>query len=103
MSAIVPRIFVIISRFYQPLLISRAILFVLSPPTQNDHLDGYWIIAAAAATYIGMAVGCLAILLEFWRLTKVFAALYLGLPASSQSAPDHDPRRIDRIAVQSYT
>lgn len=56
LGAITSRILVIIFRFSQPLLISRAIQFVTDLSVGDDYLDGYWIIVAAAATYIGMAV-----------------------------------------------
>ncbi|KAJ4394029.1 hypothetical protein N0V93_003246 [Gnomoniopsis smithogilvyi] len=55
LSAIVPRIFVVIFRLSQPLLIRHTIRFVTAPSVSNDRLDGYWIIAAAAVVYIGMA------------------------------------------------
>lgn len=57
LSAILPRISVIAFRFAQPLLISVAIRFVTASSAEdNDPHRGYWIIVAAATTYIGMAV-----------------------------------------------
>ncbi|KUI57164.1 Multidrug resistance-associated protein 1 [Cytospora mali] len=56
LAAIVPRIFVVLFRFAQPLLISRAIRFVTSSPEEDERLNGYWIVVAASLIYIGMAV-----------------------------------------------
>lgn len=57
LSAIIPRILVIVFRFAQPLLISRAIRFVTKSSAEGDNSrDGLWISIAAAAIYIGMAV-----------------------------------------------
>lgn len=56
LAAIVPRIFVIVFRFAQLLLISRTIRFVTSFPSEDDRLNGYWIVVAASIIYAGMAV-----------------------------------------------
>lgn len=57
LSAIIPRICVILFRFAQPLLISRAIRFVTnSSAEKDDSQTGFWIIVAAAVIYVGMAV-----------------------------------------------
>lgn len=59
LDAIVPRMFVILFRLSQPLLISRAIRFVSRYPVgdeSDDRPNGYYIIVGTAVTYIGMAV-----------------------------------------------
>lgn len=57
LSAVIPRIFMIVFRFAQPLLISRAIRFVTASSVEDDNSQtGAWIVVAAAIVYSGMAV-----------------------------------------------
>lgn len=60
MAAILPRVSVIVFRFAQPLLISRAIRFVTQSSVEDHDRSGYWIVVAAASIYIGMAVNLFA-------------------------------------------
>ncbi|KAK2596916.1 hypothetical protein N8I77_012799 [Diaporthe amygdali] len=56
LTAIVPRISVVVFRFAQPILMSRAIRFVTHVSAANDGSEGYWIVVGATAVYIGLAV-----------------------------------------------
>lgn len=56
-SAIIPRLFLIIFRYGQPLLIRQLIRFVSQPPGRSDEqFQGFWILVAACFVYVGLAV-----------------------------------------------
>lgn len=49
----------IIFRFSQPILISRAIRFVTPVPAASDMSGAYWLVVEGIAVYVGMAVSVL--------------------------------------------
>ncbi|CAN8101311.1 unnamed protein product [Discula destructiva] len=79
LSAIVPRILVVVFRFAQPLLISRAIRFVTDPSVEKDGRDAFWIIVAAAAIYIGMALSTSVYQHRLNRLQVMIRGALIGL------------------------
>lgn len=56
LMAIVPRVAVVIFRFAQALLISRAIRFVTQVSAASDQSGAYWLVVEATVVYVGMAV-----------------------------------------------
>ena len=57
MNAILPRLFLIIFRYSQAILIHDAIRFVTRPDPDNRLMDdGYWLVLFAIIVYTGMAV-----------------------------------------------
>lgn len=54
--AILPRIAVVVFRFAQALLISRAIRFVTHFSAASDGSGAYWLVVEATVVYVGMAV-----------------------------------------------
>ncbi len=59
-SAILPRLFLIMFRYSQTVLISITIQFLSNTVTKQDVLinDGSWLVFLALVIYIGLAVGC---------------------------------------------
>lgn len=56
-SAILPRLFLTVFRYSQPLLIRQTIQFVGQPRTNEQiSIRGYWIVMIAITIYLGMAV-----------------------------------------------
>lgn len=57
LSAIIPRMFLIIFRYCQPVLINAAVRFVHNGnENSNDRNYGYWLIVMAGIIYFGLAV-----------------------------------------------
>lgn len=56
LAAIAPRVFLIVFRYSQPLLIKESIRFVATPPESLISMRGYWLIVSAVAIYLGLAV-----------------------------------------------
>lgn len=56
LAAITPRLFLILFRYSQPVLIKQSIRFVTKPPDIEESNYGYWIVVAAVAIYLGLAV-----------------------------------------------
>ncbi len=59
LAAVGPRLALIAFRFGQPLLVSRSIRFILGQTRNQDDLyarQGYWIVLATLAIYLGLAV-----------------------------------------------
>lgn len=55
-SAIIPRLFLILFRYCQPVLINAAVRFVNNQSdNQNDPNYGYWLIVMAGTIYFGLA------------------------------------------------
>ncbi|KAK0708156.1 putative ABC transporter [Lasiosphaeris hirsuta] len=55
LAAILPRLFLIMFRYSQPILIRQSIRYVTAPTT-SDRNQGYWLIASAVAIYVGLAL-----------------------------------------------
>ncbi|KAF8851871.1 putative ABC transporter [Acephala macrosclerotiorum] len=55
-AAVVPRLFLIIFRYSQPVLIKESIRFVLTSSARADGNRGYWLIISAIAVYVGLAI-----------------------------------------------
>jgi ATP-binding cassette subfamily C (CFTR/MRP) protein 1 len=56
LSAIMPRLFLIVFRYSQPLLLKESIRFVISPIARDADSQGFTIVCAAIAVYSGLAV-----------------------------------------------
>ncbi|KAI5860382.1 putative ABC transporter [Durotheca rogersii] len=56
LAAIVPRLFLIVFRYSQPVLIKQSIRFVTMAPTNTVGNYGYWLILSAATVYLGLAI-----------------------------------------------
>lgn len=55
--AAIPRLFVILFRCGQPILINKVIAFVQQPVDENNHINqAYYIVLAAVTIYIGLTV-----------------------------------------------
>ena len=58
-SAIIPRLFLVVFRYSQPVLIRRAIRFVSRlQDISHTQTNGSWILLLACVTYVGLAVSC---------------------------------------------
>lgn len=55
LAAVLPRLFLIIFRYSQPILIKQSIRFVLLDSTSRIDY-GYWLVVSAIVIYIGLAV-----------------------------------------------
>lgn len=51
-----PRLFLIVFRYSQPLLIKRSIKYVTTASAGTSSTYGYWLIVSAVAIYVGLAV-----------------------------------------------
>ncbi|KAM0810192.1 putative ABC transporter [Seiridium cardinale] len=60
LGAILPRLFLTVFRYSQPLLIREAIRFLTAYSTEAGSTDGFNIIAAAVIIYVGLAVSAAA-------------------------------------------
>lgn len=56
LAAVVPRLFLIIFRYSQPVLIRQSIKYVTAPPQSVRHTYGYWLGVTAMAIYTGLAI-----------------------------------------------
>jgi hypothetical protein len=54
-AAVIPRIFLIVFRYSQPILIKQSIKFVMFPAGAGSNY-GYWLVSSAVAIYAGLAV-----------------------------------------------
>ncbi|KAI3399955.1 hypothetical protein diail_5111 [Diaporthe ilicicola] len=79
LSAIVPRISVVVFRFAQPVLIGRAIRFVTRFSPASDESGAYWLVVGAAAVYIGMAVSTSVYQHRMNRLEVMIRGAMIGL------------------------
>jgi hypothetical protein len=57
LAAIIPRLFLIVFRYSQPILIKRSIRFVIEYRTSAVSDYGDWLIISAVVVYLGLAVG----------------------------------------------
>ncbi|CZR52737.1 related to multidrug resistance protein [Phialocephala subalpina] len=55
-AAIIPRLFLIVFRYSQPVLIKESIRFVLTSSAGSGSNRGYWLIVSAIAVYVGLAI-----------------------------------------------
>jgi ATP-binding cassette subfamily C (CFTR/MRP) protein 1 len=55
-AAVIPRLFLIIFRYSQPILIQRSIRYVVDYSASAESSNGYWLFAPAVGIYIGLAV-----------------------------------------------
>ncbi|KAJ9155467.1 p-loop containing nucleoside triphosphate hydrolase [Pleurostoma richardsiae] len=55
-AAVIPRLFLIVFRYAQPILIWRAIHYVTVPASGDWESTGYWLIVAALIVYMGLVV-----------------------------------------------
>ncbi|CZS88754.1 related to multidrug resistance protein [Rhynchosporium graminicola] len=56
LAAILPRMFLTIFRYSQPILIQRSIRYIASYPKKTNSSDGYWLLASAVGIYTGLAI-----------------------------------------------
>ncbi|TVY68841.1 ABC transporter FUM19 [Lachnellula suecica] len=55
-TAIIPRLFLILFRYSQPVLIKNSIQFVTSSPSDEGNNTGYWLVVSAVVIYSGLAI-----------------------------------------------
>lgn len=56
LAAIVPRLFLIVFRYSQPILIRESIRYVEAYPTETEYNQGFWLVLSAVTVYVGLAV-----------------------------------------------
>ncbi|EED19894.1 oligomycin resistance ATP-dependent permease yor1, putative [Talaromyces stipitatus ATCC 10500] len=56
LAAIVPRLFLIIFQYSQPILIRESIRYVVAYPTNTESNQGFWLVLSAIAVYLGLAL-----------------------------------------------
>lgn len=56
LAAIIPRLFLIIFRYSQPILIKESIRYVGAYPAGSESSRGYWLVVSAVGIYVGLAV-----------------------------------------------
>lgn len=56
LAAVIPRLFLIVFRYSQPLLIKESIKYVVAYPTEEESGRGFWLVVSAVAIYVGLAV-----------------------------------------------
>ncbi|XRM48249.1 hypothetical protein ABZX51_011180 [Aspergillus tubingensis] len=74
---VIPRIFVIVFRYAQPLVMDALIRFVNDTATDTDR--GFWLILSAAITYIGLAVSAAIYQRYIHRLRIMVRGALIGL------------------------
>lgn len=55
-AAVIPRLFLIIFRYSQPILIKESIRYVVVYPAGAESGRGYWLVVSAVGIYVGLAV-----------------------------------------------
>lgn len=56
LAAVLPRLFLIIFRYSQPMLIKETIQYVTASPVRAEDSHGFWLVVSAATIYSGLAV-----------------------------------------------
>jgi hypothetical protein len=56
LAAIMPRLFLIVFRYSQPILIRESIRYVVAYPPKTESSQGFWLVLSAVAVYVGLAV-----------------------------------------------
>ncbi|OOQ83629.1 putative multidrug resistance protein [Penicillium brasilianum] len=80
LSPIVPRLFLIVFRYSQPILISVTIGFVQKSSSQDKGMDsGYWLVVLATGTYCGIAMATSSYRHKLNRLQMVTRGALIGL------------------------
>ncbi|KAH8680546.1 ABC transporter [Xylariales sp. PMI_506] len=77
--AAVPRLFLILFRYSQPLLIRQAILYVNNTGMQETSILGFYLIVAAATVYTGLAVSIAVYQHQVNRLQVMMRGALIGL------------------------
>jgi ATP-binding cassette subfamily C (CFTR/MRP) protein 1 len=55
-AAVIPRLFLIIFRYSQPILIKQSIRYVVDYSASAESSHGYWLFVSAVGIYVGLAV-----------------------------------------------
>ena len=85
------RLFLIVFRYSQPILIRETITFSAEYSADERSNRGYWLIVSAITLYTGLAVSCL----RCYRLSAgpkltPFSAVDVNIPQSTKQAKTHD-------------
>ncbi|KFY68700.1 hypothetical protein V496_00844 [Pseudogymnoascus sp. VKM F-4515 (FW-2607)] len=78
-AVIIPRLFLIVFRYSQPILIKQSIKFVMTSPTDGGSHTGYWLVVIAMAIYVGLAVSIAVYQHRLNRLKLVISSALVGL------------------------
>ncbi|OIW22995.1 putative ABC transporter [Coniochaeta ligniaria NRRL 30616] len=79
MAAIIPRLFLIVFRYSQPMLIRQSIRFVTMPSESAVTMRGYWLIVSAVVVYLGLAISTAVYQHTLNRLSLVTKSALVGL------------------------
>ncbi|KAL3428462.1 ABC transporter [Phlyctema vagabunda] len=55
-AAVIPRLFLIIFRYSQPIIIKESIKYVVIDPAEVNANRGYWLVVSAVGVYVGLAI-----------------------------------------------
>jgi ATP-binding cassette subfamily C (CFTR/MRP) protein 1 len=72
LAAILPRLFLVIFKYSQPILIKESIRYVTASETFVSSIRGYWIVVSGIAVYAGLAVGikCIEIVTRLLTISR---------------------------------
>ncbi|CAG8955431.1 hypothetical protein HYFRA_00010296 [Hymenoscyphus fraxineus] len=79
LAAIIPRLFLIVFRYSQPVLIKKSIRFVTADSDEAGGDYGYWLIWSALVTYVGLAISTSVYQHKLNRLKLVTRSSLIGL------------------------
>ncbi|KAB5513252.1 ABC transporter-like protein [Coniochaeta sp. 2T2.1] len=79
LAAIFPRLFLIVFRYSQPVLIKQSIRFVSMPPESGMDMHGYWLVVLAVVMYLGLAISTAVYQHTLNRLKLVTKSALTGL------------------------
>ncbi|KAB5582239.1 putative ABC transporter [Coniochaeta sp. 2T2.1] len=79
LAAIIPRLFLIVFRYSQPVLIKQSIRFVSMPSESGMDMHGYWLVVSAVVVYLGLAISTAVYQHRLNRLKLVIKSALTGL------------------------
>ncbi|KAM0171092.1 hypothetical protein ACHAPF_008462 [Botrytis cinerea] len=79
LAAVMPRLFLIVFRYSQPLLIKESIKYVVAHPTEEESSRGFWLVVSAVAIYIGLALSTAVYQHRINRLKLITRGALVGL------------------------
>ncbi|ATZ47318.1 hypothetical protein BCIN_02g06110 [Botrytis cinerea B05.10] len=79
LAAVMPRLFLIVFRYSQPLLIKESIKYVVTYPTEEESSRGFWLVVSAVAIYICLALSTAVYQHRINRLKLITRGALVGL------------------------
>jgi ATP-binding cassette, subfamily C (CFTR/MRP), member 1 len=73
LAAIIPRLFLIVFRFSQPILIRESIRYVVAYAAGTESSQGFWLVLSSPVIYVGLTVRTNSSYISFWVLTFDFS------------------------------